>query len=51
MKKLILTRTSRQEGFTTGVLYVDGKLMCHTLEPQWRNLPYEKKVMGQTAIP
>ncbi|MEB3373070.1 DUF5675 family protein [Bacteroides sp. CR5/BHMF/2] len=51
MKKLILTRTSRQEGFTTGVLYVDGKLMCHTLEPQWRNLPYEKKVMGMTAIP
>lgn len=51
MKRLILTRTSRQEGFTTGVLYVDGKLMCHTLEPQWRNLPHEKKVMGKTAIP
>lgn len=51
MKKLNLIRTSRQEGFTTGVLYVDGKLMCHTLEPQWRNLPQEKKVMGKTAIP
>lgn len=49
--KLTLTRTSRQEGFTTGVLYADKELIGYTLEPQWRDLRKEKKVNGQTAIP
>ena len=49
--KLTLIRTGRLEGYTTGVLYVDRLMFCHTLEPQWRNLAIEKKVRGKTAIP
>lgn len=51
MKRLTLTRTSRQEGYTTGILHQEEKLLCYTLEPTWRDLKSEKKVMGQTAIP
>ena len=51
MKLLTLTRTSRQEGFTTGALYEGDELLGHTLEPQWRDLKTEKKVDGKTAIP
>lgn len=51
MKRLTLTRTSRQEGYTTGILHEGGTILCYTLEPQWRDLKREKKVMGQTAIP
>ncbi|MBQ8593796.1 MAG: hypothetical protein IJ467_05835 [Bacteroidaceae bacterium] len=49
--KLTLIRTGKLEGYTTGVLYVNGLMFCHTLEPQWRNLSIEKKVKGKTAIP
>ena len=49
--KLTLIRTSLQEGFTTGILYVEEKMLCHTLEPQRRNLSAERKVHGKTAIP
>lgn len=49
--KLTLIRTSLQEGFTTGILYVEEKMICHTLEPQRRNLSAERKVHGKTAIP
>ncbi len=49
--ELTLIRTSRQEKFTTGVLYAGKELMGYTLEPQWRDLRKEEKVMGQTAIP
>lgn len=45
-----LTRTSRQEGFTTGVLYSGKDFLCHTLEPQWRDLRKERKVKGRTAV-
>ena len=51
MKRLTLTRTSRQEGYTTGVLHEGGTILCYTLEPPWRDLAHEKKVMGKTAIP
>ncbi len=51
MKRLTLTRTSRGVGYTTGILHEEGKILCYTLEPQWRNLKHEKKVMGLTAIP
>lgn len=49
--ELTLFRTGRLEGFTTGVLYLKGELLGHTLEPQWRNLSQSAKVAGQTAIP
>ena len=51
MKRLTLTRTSKWEGCTTGILHEGGTILCYTLEPQWRNLKCEKKVMGRTAIP
>lgn len=49
--KLKLIRTSRQEGFTTGVLYAENEMLAHTLEPQMRDLNREPKVWGRTAIP
>lgn len=49
--ELTLIRTSRQEGFTTGVLCQGRQVMEYTLEPQWRDLSREKKVRGHTAIP
>lgn len=51
MKRLTLTRTSRGVGYTTGILHEKGNILCYTLEPQWRDLVHEKKVMGRTAIP
>lgn len=51
MKRLTLTRTSRGVGYTTGILHEKGYILCYTLEPQWRDLVHEKKVMGRTAIP
>lgn len=49
--KMTLTRTSKQEGFTTGILCVGNEIVAHTLEPQYRDLRKEKKVPGQTAVP
>ena len=49
--ELTLIRTSRQEGFTTGVLCQGKQVMGYTLEPQWRDLSREKQVRGHTAIP
>lgn len=51
MKRLTLTRTSRQGKCTTGILHEGEKVLCYTLEPMWRDLVHEKKVMGRTAIP
>ena len=51
MKRLTLTRTSKQGECTTGILHEGEKVLCYTLEPMWRDLVHEKKVMGRTAIP
>lgn len=49
---LTLTRTSRLEDATEGVLYVDGERFCDTLEPTERLLlSASDKVSGKTAIP
>lgn len=48
---LLLTRTSRQEEFTTGVLFIGKEFFCHTLEPHAIDWRYQKKVPGKTAIP
>ena len=49
--ELTLTRTDKKTGCTLGVLAVDGKEVCDTMEPTWRDLRKEPKVKGCTAIP
>lgn len=51
MIKLLLVRIFKGEKYTIGKLYVDGEYFCDTLEDKVRNLPVEKKVMHETAIP
>ena len=51
METLTLVRTARTEVCTTGVFYLNGVWMAHTLEPTWRDLTREAKVPGRTAIP
>ena len=66
MAKLLLVRKiNSKSNYTQGVLYIarnnpgamiNGKMVmfvqqCDTLEPQWRDLKTEQKVMGKTAIP
>lgn len=51
MIKLLLVRIFKGEKYTIGKLYVDGKYFCDTLEDKVRDLPIEKKVMHETAIP
>lgn len=45
--KLLLERKWRKEDYTIGVLYVNGKCLCNTLEDAVR----AEKVFGKTAIP
>ena len=45
--KLLLERKWRKEDYTIGVLYVNGKRLCNTLEDAVR----AEKVFGKTAIP
>ncbi len=50
--KLRVTRTVLGQDFTFGLLLVDGKQFCNTLEPTDRNLEQGgAKVKGSTAIP
>ena len=49
--ELTLTRTDKKTSCTLGVLAVDGKEVCDTMEPTWRDLQKEPKVKGCTAIP
>lgn len=52
--ELILTRTEKEKSFTGGCLYIDNTLLCHTLEPTWRDVGWGrpgKIVRGYTAIP
>ena len=49
--KLELTRIFKGRKYTIGKLFVDGRYFCDTLEDRVRNLPVEKKVMHETAIP
>lgn len=49
--KLRVERLWRKPSYTVGRLYVDGKLYCNTLEDVVRDIPNEKKVPGETAIP
>lgn len=49
--KLTLNRIFKGESYTIGKLYIDGVYYCDTLEDKVRNLPAEKKVMQETAIP
>lgn len=50
--KLELTRIARKPGYTIGRLCYNGRRICDTLEPRWRDLRGKgRKVAGQTAIP
>ena len=58
--KLLLKRNYYEGTYTIGALqiqtdsandYVKQKYFCDTLEPKWRDLRKEAKVMGATAIP
>lgn len=37
--------------YCVGLMYIDGKYFCETLEDRLRDLNKEKKVSGETAIP
>ena len=52
--ELTLQRTVKREDFTLGILSIEGKTFCNTLEPTWRDIgPGGKdcKIPGKTAIP
>lgn len=57
--KLELHRKYRKDGYTIGLLYIDGKFICNTLEDTDRGLTYDMseaaiaaiKVKSKTAIP
>ena len=52
--ELTLQRTVKHNDYTLGILSIDGKTFCNTLEPTWRDIgPYGKeiKIPGRTAIP
>lgn len=49
--KLKVERRFLKPEYTIGRLEVDGKYFCDTLEDRVRDLSWEKKVPGQTAIP
>lgn len=51
MLKLKLVRAFKGEKYTIGRLYVNEKYYCDTLEDRVRNLPVDKKIMHETAIP
>lgn len=53
--KLLLKRVTLTNKYTKGVLYIDGKFFCHTIEDKvrakagmWKRI---LKVIAQTAIP
>lgn len=45
--KLEVKRYNSQDDFTQGLLFIDGKFECYTIEDEQRTL----KVWGETAIP
>jgi hypothetical protein len=51
--KLTLKRTTLQDHYTIGKLYVNGQYFCDTLEDTVRDLGVngEGKIFGETAIP
>lgn len=49
--EIVLKRMARKEAYTIGRLYVDGMLVCNTLEDRDRLFFGQDKVMHETAIP
>lgn len=49
--ELKVERKWPKDTYTVGRLYVDGKLLCNTLEDRVRDLNTEEKIYGETAIP
>ena len=54
---LLIRKVDRKSNYTLGILYIAKKhdtmfvQQCDTLEPQWRDLETQPKVIGKTAIP
>ena len=54
---LLIRKVDRKSNHTTGILYIANKhdttsvQQSATLDPQWRDLQTQPKVMGKTAIP
>lgn len=51
MVQLELRRYAYLPTYTIGRLIIDGQYFCDTLEDTVRDLPVEKKIMHETAIP
>lgn len=52
MKKLLLERIVKEEEYTLGKLYINGKYFSDTIEDKVRLLnSYEDKIYSKTAIP
>ena len=49
--ELRVERLWKKDKYTVGRLFVDGNMFCNTLEDRLRDLPAEKKIPEQTAIP
>lgn len=49
--KITVERKYKKADYTIGILYINGKRICETLEDRVRDLSKESKVPGMTAIP
>ncbi len=49
--KITVTRIAKKSDYTIGKMMVNGKYLCDTMEPTWRDLRKEGKIWGKTAIP
>ena len=49
--RITVKRSAKKPGYTIGRMMVNGKYLCDTMEPTWRDLSKEGKIWGQTAIP
>lgn len=49
--RITVKRIAKKPGYTIGRMMVNGKYLCDTMEPTWRDLSKEGKIWGQTAIP
>ncbi len=49
--EIIITRIAKKADYTIGVMNINGRKVCDTLEPHCIDWSKDKKVKGKTAIP
>ncbi len=49
--EIIITRIAKKADYTIGVMKINGRKVCDTLEPHCIDWSKDKKVKGKTAIP